>query len=231
MAEAGPEPSTQEPAGPMAPPGPRPEEGLLETVVSVVTEPVPTLRRLTRERPIGWALAVAAVISLLSTLVAAAQPVRGQPGLGADVPPLLGGGAPGLVLVGAAILGPILGIVSVAVWAGILQLMALLLGGKGPYSGLFVGVAFAGVPQVLGVPFGILPIALGPAWSALSFLVSLVLGLWALALNVIAVRENNGFTTARAAVAVLVPLAVLFFLAMAAVVALVVLALVALGGL
>ena len=46
------------------------EEGLLETSVSVVTEPVPTLRRLSRRPRVGWAVVVVLVLGALSAVVA-----------------------------------------------------------------------------------------------------------------------------------------------------------------
>ena len=45
------------------------DEGLLEVAVSVISGPVATLRRVTRQRPIGWALGLTAVIYAASGVV------------------------------------------------------------------------------------------------------------------------------------------------------------------
>jgi len=176
---------------------PTTREGLLETAVGVITQPVTTLRRLTRERPLGWALVVAAVLSLLLTVV------------GVATAPNLPSRFFGLTLVGSAILGPLLGVAGLFIGAGLYHLICLLLGGRGTYLGLVVGFAFAAIPYLLGIPFRILPPFLGSGGQALLDLVQLGLSIWVLALTTIAIRENNGFTTARAVVALLLPLLVI----------------------
>src|SRR5918997_6149960 len=50
------------------------DEGLLETSVSMVSRPVPTLRRLTSSPKVGWAVVVTLVIALASSVITAVQP-------------------------------------------------------------------------------------------------------------------------------------------------------------
>ncbi len=207
-------PETPPPQDPWTRRQPATREGLLETAASIVTQPVPTIQRLVRERPVGWALAVIAVLSLGSALAAAASLSP------ADFRPP--GEAPAAttqwrvtILVLAAIFGPVLGILANAIVSGIFHLASMVLGGKGTYTGLFVGQAFATIPSFFAIPFNLLPVFLGGTGTALSALVTLGIAIWELTLTVIAIRENNGFTTARATAALalsVVAVAALVFL-------------------
>jgi hypothetical protein len=195
-----------------------PQEGLLETAMGVLSQPVPTLRRLTHEPKIGWAVLVVAAISLSSALATVAQggPLQ-APGLG----PRFGGyGGPpasldpqmrtfGIVL---AVLAPVFAIVWLAIAAGIVQLSSYLLGGRGTYAGMFTGLGFADVPNLFGIPALLLPLVLGGTGGVLAGLLNFGLVIWVLVLSVIAVRENHGFSTGRAVAAVLIPIAALILL-------------------
>jgi hypothetical protein len=185
------------------------EEGLLETTISVLSQPVPTMRRLTRKPRWGWAVIVTVVISVGSSLAMVAQggPLVGaQPGFAP--PPELEQQlrAVGLVF---ALVGPVVAVIALAVGAGLVQVSSYLLGGKGGYAGLFTGLGFASLPNALGIPAMLLPRLLGGAGSALAGLVNLGALVWAVVLSVIAVRENHEFSTGRAVAALLIPVAVL----------------------
>jgi hypothetical protein len=183
------------------------DEGLLETAVSVLTQPVPTLRRLTLHPRVGWAIGVAVVLGLLSGIVNAAQ-LGGSPQM-AQLPPEMRQWE-GAAAVGAAVAGPIVTPLLLAAGAGILHLVSRLLGGAGSYRGLFVGVVFADVPSALGIPAQLLPLVLGVAGQILAALIGFALFVWVVVLAGVAVRENNGFSTARAAAALLIPVGLLF---------------------
>jgi hypothetical protein len=192
---------------------PRPEEpsdeGLLETTMSVLSQPVPTMRRLTRNPRVGWALIVTVVIAVGSSLATVAQggPLMGaQPGFAP--PPELEQQLRTMGLV-IALAAPVVAVIALAIGAGIVQVSSYLLGGKGSYAGLFTGLGFASIPNVLGIPAMLLPRLLGGAGSALSGLVNLGALVWVLVLSVIAVRENHDFSTGRAVAALLIPVAVL----------------------
>ena len=202
--------------GPLdSPPAPQPEEaqtlpgGLLETAVGVVTEPVPTLRAVVRAAPLGAALLVIVVGSCLSGITTLTQ-LRATPTApGAPAFPIPDG--PG-VLVAAAVLGPIIGLIASVIYAGILHIVTLMLGGKGPFRGLFCGMAFASIPNLFQIPLQLLGVALGPVVQATTSIATFGIAIWTIALGVIAVRENIGFSTGRAVAVVLIPMAVLFIL-------------------
>ncbi|MBW3577493.1 MAG: YIP1 family protein [Actinobacteria bacterium] len=194
------------------------DAGLLETVVSVLTEPVPTLRRLTANPNVGWAVIVVAVVGLLSWMstvagfgAGPAQMQGAQPNLAQMRGPLLAAGV---------VAGPVFGIIGLAIGTAILHGVSLLLGGEGSFRGLFTGLGFAYVPSAFGVFGQLLPLVLGMAGALLGVIVNLGISIWAIALAVIAVRENNRFSTGRAIAVVLIPAAVaivLFIVLMAVV--------------
>jgi hypothetical protein len=187
------------------------DEGLLETAVSVVTRPVPTLRRLTSDPKVAWAIVVTVVIALASAVLTALQPetttpqIPAQPGFPTEnFTRTLG--------VALVILGPLFALGSLAIWTAILMGTSRLLGGRGGYAGLFSGLAFAAVPNILSVPFQLLPVALGAVGGILAGLAGLGIGIWVFILGVLAVRENNDFSTGRALAAVLIPVGVLLLI-------------------
>ncbi len=185
------------------------QEGLLETAVSVITEPVSTLKHVTTEANLGWAFAVTAVIGLLSSVAGVAQLRAAPPPETPGFPELTGP----LAFAGAIIGGPIAAVVGLAIGTGVLHLVSLMLSGKGRYRGLFCGLAFASVPNLLQIPFQLAGIALGPIAQALGGIINFGITIWVVSLAVIAVRENNeGFSTGRAVAVVLIPLAVVFVL-------------------
>ena len=202
-----------------------PGDGLFETAVSVITEPVSTLRRVTERRPVGWAVAIVLVLSFASAFVQASTfsiPDFSDPltALSLDAPLRVA------LAIGIALFG-ILGFV--IAWV-IYQVICIILGGKGPFAGLFTGFAFASVPSLIGIPFGLLGLVLGAAGDVLSGLVQVGLSIWVIVLYGVAIRENNGFSTGRAVAALLIPIAAFVALLVALIVLLVVVVLVAAGG-
>jgi hypothetical protein len=183
-------------------------EGLLEAAVSVVTQPVATLRMVTQQQKLGWAIIVAVVVSLASSLTSVASLTPSELAGGANFSlPVDPTTFRVLTLAGGVVLGPLIGIIGLAVVAGIFQLVSMILGGKGAYVGLFCGLAFASVPSIIGTPFNLLPLAFGVAGEVLSGLVSFVLFIWTAVLTVIAIRENHQFSTGRALAVFLIPVA------------------------
>ena len=172
------------------------EEGFLETAVGVFIQPVATMRRVTRRRPLDWAIVLIVVLATASTAMGAARE-------GGDF-----GSSPWKValLLGGAALYLLLWLGAIVAASGAIHLMSRLLGGSGSFAGLFAGNAFASLPQVLTIPAAFLQVALGPTGG---WIVQVLVLFWWMALAVIVARENYGFTTTRAAASVLIPLSVL----------------------
>ena len=182
-------------------------EGFLETSVGVLTEPVQTLRRVTATAPLGWAIGLVAVVFALQSVASTVQLQSGNQSGGLYT---FGEGPAALVV--ALITGPIIGLILLVIGTGILQVTSLIFGGRGPFLGLFCGLAFATIPNVFQVPLAVVAVLGGPAGTGVAALVGIGLSIWPIVLAVIAVRENNSISTGRAVGAVLLPLGVLFVL-------------------
>ena len=187
-------------------------QGFIGTCVGVVINPVPTMRSIVRRRPVDWALLV---IVLVYAAQGFAQAVWLDPtdfGASGDAEWV------GPARIASIIIAPIVAVPVLAFFAAVFWVMSLILGGRGPYCGLFTGLAFASVPSVLSLPINLVLPQIGLPGQALSGLVGLGVFAWTLVLTVFAVQENNGFSTARAIAAVFIPLGILFILAAALVV-------------
>lgn len=195
--------------------GPAQEQGLLELAAGVVVDPARTLRTVTTAAPVGMAILLTVLLSLLSSGASAAQVGFGQmQGPFADPQGPFGdlGLSRPLLIAGMLVLGPLFSLLGLAIGTGILKLSSLALGGKGSYASLFTGVAFANVPSIFGIPLQLLGLALGQAGQMFSGMLNMALAVWIIFLAVIAVREANRFTTGRAVAAVLVPIVIIFVL-------------------
>jgi len=94
------------------------------------------------------------------------------------------------------------------VGAGLYALLAELLGGQGGSRGLLTALALCSLPTLFGVPLQVLVVLL-PATAGLEMLLSLGLGLWVMGLQILAIREVEGFTTGKAILLYLLPWLVL----------------------
>ncbi|MDP8959173.1 MAG: YIP1 family protein [Actinomycetota bacterium] len=206
-----------------------PDEGVLESALGVITRPVVTLHRLSQERRLAWAVGLTVILSLLSALAITAQFGSAPMGFRPGPPPMPLAQLRPVLLVAAAILGPVFGLLLLAINAALVHGTSLLLRGRGSYAGLFVGLAFAGVPSFFNIPFQLLPLAFERAGGAISLLVSLAVGIWVLVLDVIAIRQNYGFSTGRAVAALLIPVLVVIGLLVALIVLVFVLVVASLG--
>lgn len=94
--------------------------------------------------------------------------------------------------------------------AAVFYFTAGLLGGKGQAAGMLAALALAFLPLAAAAPvWTALAISRIPAKWLLGLLSGAAVGVWVLALLVVAVREAAGITTIRAVAAVLFPGAVL----------------------
>jgi hypothetical protein len=185
-------------------------EGFLESAVGVITEPVPTLRRITATAPLGWAIWLTVALTAISSAagsIQVGQEVSTTPG----PQPFSLPSTPVLAVLGL-VFGPILGLIGLAIGTGILKLTSLMFGGKGSYRGLFCGLAFASIPNIFSAPVQVLQLFGGLGGQVFGGLISVGLTIWVVVLAVIAVRENNSFSTGRAVGAVLLPIGVIFLL-------------------
>ena len=182
-------------------------QGFLETCIGVIFNPVPTMRTIVRQRPIGWALIVIIVITV-------AQGIAGAASLDPadfDDAAWLQGPLQGFSIVG----GPFLAIAVVAFFTAICWIMSWILGGRGSYGGLFAGFGFAYLPAVFTVPVTFMALQLDSFGQGLSGMIGFGVAVWTIVLSVFAVQANNNFSTGRAIAALFIPLAVFFVLLLA----------------
>ncbi len=100
----------------------------------------------------------------------------------------------------------IAGLVGAFIGVGIVWIIAKLLGGKGSYGAQFHLAALVMAPVfIINAILNIIPIVGG--------LIGSLLSLYSLWPHIVAVREVHGFSTGRAAVAVLVPLIIAMIIA------------------
>lgn len=188
-----------DPPAPVSQEDEAPDAGVLATAVGVVVSPRVTLRAVTARPRIGGALGVAvAVLALTSIGNAADSGMRGGGPFGGDA-----------AFVAGAVTGLLVGLGMLALAAVIILGVARLLGGSGSYAATFCGMAYAVVPWVLTVPLSLLGTAAGFPGQLVAGVLSVVVGVWATALTVLAVGTAQGLTTGRALAAVGAPVLVL----------------------
>ena len=174
------------------------EQGILDTLYQVLASPSAGFRGITRRRPLRWAMLTAVFISLVFALTTFPNP--------SDFTRVVFGWEKGSVsFVPALILWASILLVALLASAGIFHLIALLLRGRGSYLGMLCGLSFAAFPVVLFAPLAVLRALLGFPGAILYFVGGLVLLLWILVLQIIAVRQNYGFSTRRAIAAYCIP--------------------------
>jgi len=169
---------------------------ILDTLIGVLVRPTSTIRSVCQERPIGWAIIVYLVVSLVSIVTMI------EPGMLEEL------GLPDLGMPTIVVGGSIINIITLVIFTAICHVAASVLGGRGSYGGLFCGFAFAALPLIFAAPLAV--IALLPTVGALlSGLGTFGIGVWSIILTILAVRENYLVSTGRAILIFLLPAVVL----------------------
>jgi hypothetical protein len=180
--------------------------GFLETCIGVIKNPEVTFSRLAVDRPVGWSFASVVGLALLGGLINLVTSSSSE-WFGREI---------GLAIKLAYIVfAPIAGILGLAFWAGVLMVSSRVLGGKGTYRGLFVGIAFAVVPTAIHLPVLVIASAVGPILGAIVGVVGLLFLAWTLLLTVYTIQANNQFSTARSIAALVLPLGLFLVLSFA----------------
>lgn len=180
---------------------------IIDILYMVLFSPSQGLRTAVQRRPLGWsvilalflsAIGIASVLPRLSTSLEdiLGRPISGQ-GIGLIFP-----------LTVASLIG-------LFIVAGVLHLIALLLGGRGSYLGLFCGLSFANLPSVFSAPLAFFFMLLGPLGFVFYSLGSLAISTWILMLGIIALSYNYGFSTRKAILTFLIPVIVPFVIVIA----------------
>ena len=175
------------------------QPSFLNTCIGIIVDPVPTLRSVVHQSPIGWAFIVIIAVSVAEGILQAATI---DP---SDFPEAewLTGPIQALFIIAV----PVMNIVICALGTGAYWIMSRILGGNGSYGGLFAGIAFTYVPLSLAVLVSFIALQINPLGSFISGMFLFGVAIWTTVLAVIVVRESNNFSIARAVTAVLIPLA------------------------
>jgi hypothetical protein len=106
------------------------------------------------------------------------------------------------------------GFIGWIVIAGILHVVAKILGGKGAFAEMLVLMGFAMLPNIFQAPIGLVVILSGGlAGAFIAMGLGSILAIWILILDVLAIREAHKFSTGRAIATLVLPFAVLIVLA------------------
>lgn len=184
------------------------QKGILEISMGVLTRPTSTIRSICQERPIGFAIVVYLVVNLVVALASIGLGDLGFPEGRVEFSSAILAGISIFFIIGI----PIIGLLTLAVFTAIWHAVALVLGGKGSYGGLFSGFAFAQLPAIFTAPLAVIGLLPGITGALLFGLGSIGLGLWSLVLSILAVRENYAVSTGRAILIYLLPVVVLLVL-------------------
>lgn len=201
-----------------------PTMSLVETWISAVTKPnegtfaqIATQPGATAGKALLWVF-LASILTSFASLVVQAVGIGGQMDMFREfLPPELArelpvGAAPsvgfGTVICGAPI-GAIFAVIGFAIGVALVQWVAKLFGGTGSFDKL--AYSFSAIMVPVSVVSAVLTlVGIIPIIGILTGLISFGLGIYAIVLQVLAVKAVNGLDTGRAVGAVLLPGLVIF---------------------
>lgn len=158
---------------------------ILDWLSGVLTDPVHTMQEVGREKPVGWSFAVFSGTTIIALWLTSLTP--GEAGS------LVPQSRTGFILAGL-----ISSLLFFMIITGLLNLVARGLKGTGSYWGVFSALAFSHFPRIF-LPTGqLLGAVLGEAGNVVSGFVSFAISIWVTVLNIIALRESQGFSTGKA---------------------------------
>jgi hypothetical protein len=170
---------------------------ILDTLWAVLVSPSDAFAFITRTRPLWWALLAGVAVALMSGFVLVPNPPELAEviiGLGKGTLP----GAPAFAFWVAFFL------LAVAIQAAIVHTLALIMGGKGRYAGIFCGICFAYFPGLLAAPLALLRAVMDSLYGHIIYnSVFALLCIWIVILAVIATKHNYGLSTTKATAACL----------------------------
>ena len=176
-----------------------PVGSFVRTVVAVVTQPVPFFRGIARQgnfvNPLVFAVICAVISALLSGILGVifAPLVAGSQSTGEAFAGGIGG------LIGGLILAPIFTAIGLVIAAGIIHLLVLLVV-KPRSTGFEATFRIASYTQVTQLV------------SWIPVIGSIIAGIWAIVFYIFGIREVHDTTTGKAALVVLIPVAVVLVL-------------------
>ena len=184
---------------------------LLENIFGTLFSPASTFRRMLEERT---SVTTAAIVVLIACICSGAGSILTQSAfmsLFAEFP-----GFEEMVLspIASMTLSVVFGFILWVVIAGILHVVAKVLGGKGAFTETLVLMGFAMLPNIFQAPIGLIAIFSGGLTGAfIAMGLGGILAIWVLILDVLAIREAHKFSMGRAIATLVLPFVVLMVLA------------------
>lgn len=189
---------------------PQIKQSFADLLYGIIVKPVQTLRYLANEKPWVKGMLVYVVVSWIAT-------VASLPSQSEQFEQLEAFSGASDFNIGAAIvlaiilLLPVFSAIGLFAISGIYHLLAKLLKGRGDFKGIIASIGFANFPSILITPFYLFFLIGGSIAEvialALTLSASFAFGIWVLALNVLAIRENYKLSTTRAVAVFLIPIA------------------------
>jgi hypothetical protein len=187
----------------------------LDNVYGTLFKPGETLRNITQRQLVGQSLIILILSGLLPALARTGQTVS-------DLNMLMPHGAmrtmPHEVYSALGRMAPFFGFIAVIfsvvfrplkqfLYAALFHLISGFAGGNGTARGLFAGLGFASLPAVFAAPVNVTT-----RLSGINFTTpfNFLLFIWVVFLEVLAIRENNDFTTSKAVLVLVLPWVVVF---------------------
>jgi hypothetical protein len=166
-------------------------EQIINWFFGILIQPVKTLKDIARERPANEAFLIYLCITTLNLLASLynRQSLQALEDLMKETNIHL----PLSVIVAASIL---MAIISIFIITGLLHLLVRLFKGSGAYWSFFSAYALANFPLIIGVPITFASGFMEAGWNALAGAVSFGISLWIMILQIIAIRESYGLSTA-----------------------------------
>lgn len=182
--------------------------GFFELIYGTLFNPVDTFTKVSHDPPLFKGF----IIFMISLLLTSVSRILLPQDI-ADMPPEIAG-IFSQVGPSIAVFGAIITLIFWFIQAGILQVVAELLGGRGTAIGVLTILALSGIPAVLAIPFhvagyflseSILGRFLAIAGSLLSFV-------WWVVILVLGLRQVHGYSTGKAVVTVVAPIITLLLI-------------------
>ncbi|MBA7558355.1 hypothetical protein ES705_51154 [subsurface metagenome] len=183
---------------------------LLENIFGTLFSPASTFRRMLEERT---TVTIAAIIVLIACICSGAGSILMQNAVMSLFAEFSGFEVVPLSPAASIILSVVIGFIGWVVVAGVLHVVAKILGGKGVFTEMLVLMGFAALPNVFQAPIGLVAVLSGGLTGAfISLGLSGILAIWILILDVLAIREAHKFSTGRAIATLVLPFVVLIVL-------------------
>jgi len=184
---------------------------LLENIFGTLFSPASTFRRMLEERT---SVTIAAIVVLIACICSGAGSILTQSvfmSMFAEFP-----GFEEMMFSPSAsmTISVVFGFILWVVIAGILHVVAKILGGKGAFTEMLVLLGFAMLPNIFQAPIGLIAFLSGGLTGAfIAIGLGGILAIWVLILDVLAIREAHKFSTGRAIATLVLPFVVLIVLA------------------